>query len=138
MISFIDRQCHSRMLKHLATIGRTLQPVLLPPTKSFAGLRNFSLLSSNILGRNVVPLGSSHLQPTTLLQPPTALMNIERGMKQKGNVKRRCKDCYLVMREDRLYNMCKTHPRHKQMAMKKKDKNTWILTDATQSKLRAF
>nr|CAD7456867.1 unnamed protein product [Timema tahoe] len=54
------------------------------------------------------------------------------GFKVKGKLKRRCKDCYFVMRQERLYVICKTHPRHKQMAMKKKEKNTWILTHATQ------
>ncbi|KFB44444.1 AGAP005927-PA-like protein [Anopheles sinensis] len=60
------------------------------------------------------------------------------GFKVKGRLKRRCKDCYFVMRQERLYVICKTHPRHKQMSMKKHDRNTWILTDATQSKIRAW
>lgn len=60
------------------------------------------------------------------------------GLKIKGIVKRRCKDCYMVMREGRLYNMCKTHGRHKQAAMAKKPINTWILSHATQSKVRPW
>nr|CAD7195253.1 unnamed protein product [Timema douglasi] len=60
------------------------------------------------------------------------------GFKVKGKLKRRCKDCYFVMRQERLYVICKTHPRHKQMAMKKKEKNTWILTHATQGPIRAW
>lgn len=60
------------------------------------------------------------------------------GFKVKGRLKRRCKDCYFVVRQERLYVICKTHPRHKQMSMVKKEKNTWILTDATQSKERQW
>lgn len=54
------------------------------------------------------------------------------GFKVKGHLKRRCKDCYFVMRQERLYVICKTHPRHKQMSMKPPEKKTWILTHATQ------
>uniref|UniRef100_A0A8C3HVJ4 Ribosomal protein n=1 Tax=Chrysemys picta bellii TaxID=8478 RepID=A0A8C3HVJ4_CHRPI len=36
------------------------------------------------------------------------------GMKTKGVIKRRCKDCFIVRRRGRLFVYCKTHPRHKQ------------------------
>ena len=81
---------------------------------------------------------SSLLRCTNLLQPTPVLFNFDRGFKVKGRLRKRCKDCYFVKREGRLYNICKTHPRHKQMSMVKKEKNTWILTDATQSKIRAW
>ncbi|EAA11645.5 AGAP005927-PA [Anopheles gambiae str. PEST] len=73
-----------------------------------------------------------------LLTPLPPLLNLVSGFKVKGRLKRRCKDCYFVMRQERLYVICKTHPRHKQMSMKKHDHNTWILTDATQGKARAW
>jgi len=60
------------------------------------------------------------------------------GFKVKGNLKRRCKDCYIVVRQERGYVICPTHPRHKQMSMKKRDYKSWILTHATQSKERGF
>lgn len=60
------------------------------------------------------------------------------GLKVKGVVKRRCKDCYMVMREQRMYVECKTHRRHRQVTIAKKPKNTWILTSATQSKVRPW
>uniref|UniRef100_A0A182QXP1 Ribosomal protein n=1 Tax=Anopheles farauti TaxID=69004 RepID=A0A182QXP1_9DIPT len=78
-------------------------------------------------------------QNSGLLQTPTVpLLSLVSGFKVKGRLKRRCKDCYFVMRQERLYVICKTHPRHKQMSMKKHDRNTWILTDATQSKYDAI
>uniref|UniRef100_A0A182P6C0 Ribosomal protein n=1 Tax=Anopheles epiroticus TaxID=199890 RepID=A0A182P6C0_9DIPT len=77
--------------------------------------------------------------PSPLLSaPPVPFLNFVCGFKVKGRLKRRCKDCYFVMRQERLYVICKTHPRHKQMSMKKHDHNTWILTDATQGKVRAW
>lgn len=60
------------------------------------------------------------------------------GFKVKGFLKRRCKDCYFIMRQNRLHVLCKTHPRHKQMQVQKKEKNTLILSHATQSKVRPW
>lgn len=127
------------MWRQLSSLSRFLQPAVFTQSTSILtnGLRNFSLLSSNIISRNVTPLGS-YIPTTSLLQPPSLTFNFDRGMKQKGRLRRRCKGCYFVMRQERLYVMCKTHPRHKQMAMKKRDKNTWLLTDATQSPQRAW
>lgn len=139
MISDNKFRLFYRMLRHIKTLSRFLQPAIFP--QSIVGgsgcLRNFSLLVSNIITRSVQP-AMSCLPTTTLLQPTSLTMNFDRGMKQKGVLRRRCKDCYFVRRFDRLYVLCTTHPRHKQMAMKKKEKNTWLLTDATQSKKRAF
>ncbi|XP_059609201.1 large ribosomal subunit protein bL36m [Phlebotomus argentipes] len=70
--------------------------------------------------------------------PGSPLVNLVNGFKVKGRLKRRCKDCYFVWRQQRLYVMCKTHPRHKQMSMVKKEWNTWILTHASQGKVREW
>ncbi|EAT38520.1 AAEL009613-PA [Aedes aegypti] len=74
-----------------------------------------------------------------LLVPTVSpMLNPACGFKVKGHLKRRCKDCFFVVRHQRLYVICKTHPRHKQMSMKKRERNTWILTDATQGPARAW
>lgn len=62
----------------------------------------------------------------------------ESGLKVLGRVKRRCKDCYMVMREGRLFVECKTFGRHKQVTIAKKPKNSWMLSHATQSKVRPW
>lgn len=36
------------------------------------------------------------------------------GMKTKSALKKRCKDCYFVIRRGHLFVFCKTNPRHKQ------------------------
>ncbi|EDV96291.1 39S ribosomal protein L36, mitochondrial [Drosophila grimshawi] len=74
----------------------------------------------------------------SLLAPFNALVQQVAGFKVKGRLKRRCKDCYIVVRQERGYVICPTHPRHKQMSMKKRDYKSWILTHATQSKERGF
>lgn len=124
----------SIMLSQLKNLTKLLPVVCRSHLPSFnAALRNFSSFLRPQIQQNAI---SSH--QTTLLQPSVNAFNIIRGMKIKGHLRLRCKDCYFVRREQRLYVMCKSKGRHKQMAMKTKPKNTWILTDATQSKLRAW
>lgn len=82
---------------------------------------------------------SSITGPPQFLQATVQSSILQRcGMKIKAWLKRRCKGCYFVRREERLYVMCKLKPRHKQMAMKAKPKKSWILTHATQSPQREW
>ena len=72
------------------------------------------------------------------LFPNSCVISQVCGFKVKLKLKRRCKDCYFVVREQRKYVICPTHPRHKQMSMVKKPEYTWILTHACQSKIRPW
>jgi large subunit ribosomal protein L36 len=83
-------------------------------------------------------LSPTNLLPNRLLAPVVHDITPSCGFKVKGRVRRRCKDCYMVMREQRMYVLCKTHPRHKQMTLAKDPKNTWILSHATQGKVRPW
>lgn len=121
------------MWSHLTKVSRILQPAFFNVFESTS--RNFSVFSNSSLIQNVTTV--NQLQ-STILQSASIAINIQRGMKQVGKVKRRCKDCYMVWRKERLYNMCKTHPRHKQMSIKPKPRSTWILTHATQSVYRPW
>lgn len=76
--------------------------------------------------------------PKFLVPAANPLMNQVAGFKVKGVVKRRCRDCYFVTRQGRLYNLCHSHPRHKQMAMKKRPKSEYIITHATQRRVRPW
>ncbi|CAG9815017.1 unnamed protein product [Phaedon cochleariae] len=80
----------------------------------------------------------TNLPQNTLLAPVVPTIIPSCGFKVMGRVRRRCKDCYFVRREERMFVLCKTHRRHKQMSMVKDPKNTWILTHATQSKVRPW
>ena len=124
------------MWNQLPKLASVFQPRILSTVLQSA-TRNFSLFAKPPLTINA-PKAIAPPAPSSILQPAGIFFNIQRGMKVFGRVRRRCKDCYLVVRQGRLYNMCKTHPRHKQAAKVQKEKYTWIITDATQSKRRAW
>lgn len=84
------------------------------------------------------PCMGSEMMPTLLVPIANPQLIQSCGFKVKGRVYRRCRDCYLVVRKERLYNICPTHPRHKAMSMVKKPKSTWILSHATQGKKRLW
>ncbi|XP_013190615.1 large ribosomal subunit protein bL36m [Amyelois transitella] len=75
---------------------------------------------------------------SNLLSPWTPMISSICNFKVKGRVRRRCKSCYFVVRDERMYVICPKFPRHKQMAMKPKPHNTWILTHASQSRVRPW
>lgn len=106
---------------------------LLPATTTFLS-RSFHILNQIELKRT--PYVYNRI--TNLLNPFVVNLMPTCGFKVHGKLKRRCKDCYFVRRHERLYVICKTHPRHKQMSMVKDERNTWILTHATQSKFRPW
>lgn len=76
--------------------------------------------------------------PRQLLTPTIPTLVPTSGFKVVGKLKKRCKDCYKVVRHERAYIICKTKPRHKQMAMKKDEDKTWILSDATMGPKRPW
>ncbi|XP_054286107.1 39S ribosomal protein L36, mitochondrial [Macrosteles quadrilineatus] len=84
------------------------------------------------------PVNSVTQVAKTLLQPVLPTLNFVNGFKMRYAVKRRCRDCWLEIRDGRIYNLCLTHPRHKQMGLKTHDKKKRILTWAGMSKRRAW
>ena len=99
--------------------------------------RNFSGITKTF---NVINVGYSVLrnEGLNLLTPKIPIISQSCGFKVKGKLKRRCKDCYFVVRERRMYVVCETHPRHKQMAMKAPDKCRWTISHASQTKVRPW
>jgi large subunit ribosomal protein L36 len=73
-----------------------------------------------------------------LLTPRVPILLSSCGFKVKQKLKRRCKDCYFVVRHGRVFVICDTHRRHKQMSMKAPDEVNWMLTHATQSPVRPW
>jgi len=61
-----------------------------------------------------------------------------RGFKVFGKIRKRCKDCYFVTRDQRMYNLCKTYPKHKQMSIRHSDKAYYILTGVQQKRKREW
>lgn len=92
--------------------------------------------SFHALSNNIQPKSTTIFKP--LLPVQTPLVEQVCGMKVKGRLHRRCKDCYLISDKGRLYVRCKTHPRHKQAQIVKDIRKTWILTSVRQSKKREW
>lgn len=113
------------MQRLLALIKTVPQIGLLQSPTFNAAYQCFSTLQNNVL-------------TTSLLSTSTPLVNLVCGFKVKGHCRRRCAHCYFVVRQERLYVICPKFPRHKQMAMKAKPHNTWLLTHASQSKVRPW
>jgi large subunit ribosomal protein L36 len=120
-----------------------LRRVILPFYKNVSHLlceaskpsaRNFSILSVNTFQPSISSLSirQSLLAPTIPLVIPSC------GFKVVGKVKKRCRGCYMVMREQRLYNLCKLKPRHKQMSMKADEDKSWILSGVSQGPKRPW
>lgn len=135
-----DTQAFKMFFQSMRNAYRVMIPqmntiLMKSPVLSAVSSKAFHGLARNIVGH--LP-GISINVESKLLSPATPQLMPSCGFKVKGHVRRRCKDCYFVMRQGRLYNICHTHPRHKQMAMQKAPRNTWILTHATQSKVRPW
>lgn len=73
-----------------------------------------------------------------LLRPVLPIYNSICGLKTKGRLQLRCKNCYYLCKNERWYVMCHKHPRHKQVQIKKREYKTWIVTSASQSKVRGW
>lgn len=115
----------------------TRLPGLLPKNTLINQSAAFFSVLAKPNATNINPI-TNQISVSNLLTPLMPSIVPSCGFKVKGRLKRRCKDCYFVMRNQRLYVICETHPRHKQMSMIPKEKNTWILTHATQGKVRAW
>ncbi|KAI4504149.1 hypothetical protein M0802_000620 [Mischocyttarus mexicanus] len=87
---------------------------------------------------NLIPHTLANNNKSLLPQPILPTINLVSGLKVKGRLQLRCPHCYFVARHERWYVMCRKSPRHKQVQMKKRDYKTWILTHATQSKIRPW
>ncbi|CAG9793868.1 unnamed protein product [Diatraea saccharalis] len=95
-------------------------------------LGNKTMIAPNLYG------SFKNATESRLLTPITPMINLICNMKVKGRVRRRCKACYFVVRDQRYYIMCPKFPRHKQMAMRQKPHNRYILTSASQSPVRPW
>lgn len=115
------------ILPKILTIG-TIQSELTRKIHYICDKQKFNYLSSSLSIHNT----------SFLLQPILPIYNLIYGLKTKGCLQLRCKDCYFLCKNERWYVMCKTHPRHKQVKMKKREYKTWILTWASQSKVRGW
>ena len=94
--------------------------------------------ASHLMSRAIQPNQALGTPKTGLLVPKVPIFVPSCGFKVVGKLKKRCKDCYFVVRDERKYVICQTKPRHKQMAMKKREEKSWILTYASQGPTRPW
>lgn len=148
-----SRQLHRICAPLLQNIAANTTTVISyqPGTIASVWQRSYHLLANSMLTRRqdiaigadaqriVTPI-AAHAPAVTAICGGCATPQLQQtaGFKLKRVLKRRCKDCYFVVRENRLHVICQTHPRHKQMAITKPTKSTWILTHATQSPVRPW
>lgn len=123
------------MFRSIQNVFRYTSSHLLP-TSFGSAVRSFHMLSL----RNQQQLIGSNSSPPTLLTSAIANPQFTQicGLKIVGKVHRRCKDCYMHVKNGVIYNHCNTHPRHKQRQRLKKENNTWILTAVQQTKIRPW
>jgi len=93
-------------------------------------LINTTSISTNLLPKNVSCFGSSLLDNS---QSP--LVQQVAGLKNRGELRKRCKHCYFIIKDERKYVMCTVHPRHKAVGKLVADmQGNMILTHATQGR----
>lgn len=110
------------MLRIVNLLTRNITPILFRSLQRNEINSGFSKYFSTLYEPNIAVHKKSLLNAVTFSVAPS------RGMKMKGFVKKRCKDCYLLAKNERLYNYCKVHPRHNQMSKRSKDRVYFVLT----------
>lgn len=130
------RSCLHKLYSQQAITSILPKLNLFPPT-NHGHYRNFQMF---------VPITMNPIKPLALPQPTQPLLSVLNtsqlmqtcGFKVKVKLRKRCKDCYFTVRKGRKMVLCNTHPRHKLKERQKQKHNTWILTHATQSKIRPW
>lgn len=129
-----------------------LKKVIGPKSPLFSGF--LPRLAAGTVNTANFSMFDSKITETRFLLPKNVMVTPLCGLKIKGNVltelflnfrnvfvgqmRLRCKDCYYVRKEGRLYVMCNSFPRHKQTHLVKREKFTWIFSHACQSQLRPY
>lgn len=124
------------MLRSVYQAINTVVPKILtiPTMQNILAHRIHYICREKLSSQNSLSNCNTHF----LLPPVLPIYNLICGMKTKGRLQLRCKDCYYLCKDERWYVMCKTHPRHKQVQIKKREYKTWIITWASQSKRRGW
>lgn len=61
-----------------------------------------------------------------------------RGLKVQLRARKRCTHCYLVWKDNRVFNYCKVKPRHNHATIIPKDKFRLIITHKTHGRIRPW
>lgn len=120
-----------QMMKKLVPFGNLNYGSRVPnvnPVSNFSSLTSsITTKSSGILSKTV-----QFLTPITCNLMPVC------GMKAKGKVRKRCKACYMVYKDHRVFNFCKVKPKHNQMNIVEKASFYFKITERTHGRIRKY
>lgn len=134
----IKMQSLMRTVQRGAALAIPKLPALESVQTHILNPRGFHSLSKTIVPQFNLTKNTDSYFLTGLLRPIQPVISPACGMKYKVRLKLRCKDCYFCWVQGRLHVRCETHPRHKQAAIVKPEKKTWILTSVSQCKKRPW
>lgn len=103
----LGQTINKRVPSFLQGLPSTIPSPLLKHSLFESGCRDYHYLSG-ILTKS---LGEVNTVNKGLLEPTSPNLIPVCGFKLKKVLKRRCKDCYMVVRDGRTYIMCPTHGR---------------------------
>ena len=140
------KSLHYRVVKKCSLIPPTMSRLFATAaTRLLTTARPFSSapsISAQIRGISTALLAPSHtitpsLTPSLFLRPQPLLTAQTAGLKYVPRPSKRCKDCFMYVKDEITYVDCKTHPRHKQatksfLPKKVEKKIAIIMTHATQ------
>lgn len=118
------------MLKKVTEFGYGVSSVI---SRTYTPANYYSILSSSITLSNAATFRTSNFLAPVVCSAVQAC-----GMKVKGLVRKRCKDCYMVYKDHKIYNYCKTKPKHNQRNRTPNEKEYFILTEITHGRIRKY
>lgn len=87
-----------------------------------------------LLGQNRNMLKTMSLEKSEFFLLPNVYSVIpSKNVMVKVEVKKLCRDCYFLWKNERVYVYCKSHPNHKQVTRVPKDKDRFIITHETRN-----
>lgn len=122
MAPLVFRHLASTLSRQLTQMSKSNQMLSSPTAYAFRCLCTLTTAPRALLSSvNRSSIQTSSCRPTLECGPSLLgqcqhipCIQPSAGMKTKSALKRRCKDCFFVLRRGRLFVYCKTNPRHKQ------------------------
>lgn len=123
MAPLLFKHLASSLTHQVARMSRLSLTFSSPATSAFRQLCTLTTASRTLLlpSARICSIKASSCDSSAQYGPPLLgqcqhlpCVQSVAGMKTKSALKRRCKDCFFVLRRGRVFVYCKTNPRHKQ------------------------
>lgn len=87
-----------------------------------------------LMGQNRNMLKTMSLEKSEFFLSPNVYSVIHfKNLMIKDKVKKLCRDCYFLWKNERVYVYCKSHPSHNQATKVPRDKDRFIITHETRN-----